>query len=310
MTQLVSLSKYLPAQPSAAGDDALRLLARRITHAASKQTDYTIRFLVDPPLINTAYTAYAYFRWVDDTLDNPSVERESNLRFIERQRDILLTGTAPNLKPAEKLLCALLGTDDDPDSRLHSYVNHMMAVMSFDAARRGCVVSADELAQYTRHLAAAVTDMLHYCIGHDTPPAPHPARYLAVTGAHITHMLRDTYEDVANGYYNISSEYLAAHHLQPTDTDSDAYRAWVMSRVGYARQCFSAGKRYLAGVPSLRCRVAGFAYTARFEQVLDAIQRNDFRLRPRYDQRKTIGGALGLVWSTLAMMLEGIGAAA
>ena len=44
-------------------------LAAGITKSASKQTYYTIRFFVDRDLVNDAYRAYAYFRWVDDVLD-------------------------------------------------------------------------------------------------------------------------------------------------------------------------------------------------------------------------------------------------
>ena len=44
-------------------------LASAITKAASTQTYYTIRFLVDRPRMDDAFRAYAYFRWVDDVLD-------------------------------------------------------------------------------------------------------------------------------------------------------------------------------------------------------------------------------------------------
>ena len=43
--------------------------ASSITKAASKQTYYTIRFLVDRERVDDAYRAYGYFRWVDDVLD-------------------------------------------------------------------------------------------------------------------------------------------------------------------------------------------------------------------------------------------------
>ncbi len=51
------------------GHNPGRALAADITRAASKQTYYTIRFLVDRSLVEDAYRAYAYFRWVDDCLD-------------------------------------------------------------------------------------------------------------------------------------------------------------------------------------------------------------------------------------------------
>ncbi|HWQ83615.1 MAG TPA: hypothetical protein VN363_03560 [Anaerolineales bacterium] len=48
-----------------------RELASQITRAASQQTYLTIRLLADPGQADDAYRAYAYFRWVDDWLDEP-----------------------------------------------------------------------------------------------------------------------------------------------------------------------------------------------------------------------------------------------
>ena len=303
MTNQTLLSERVALSDTLMGDVTQPSLARRITKAASKQTYYTIRFLVDSPLVERAYNAYAYFRWVDDMLDHPDAQSDTNLRFIERQCQLLEGKLNAALTAEEGLLADLLQSDSDPQSGLRSYIDHMMQVMAFDAARRYRVITGSELANYTDNLAAAVTDALHYFIGHNTPPLPSPVRYLAVSGAHITHLLRDTMEDIANGYYNIPSEYLITHQLEPTDTHSPAFRSWVMTRVGFARQYFKVGRRYLAQVPSWRCRMAGYAYTARFEQVLDTIQRDDFWLRPSYSERKTVRGAFGLIASTLAMML-------
>jgi large subunit ribosomal protein L18 len=52
---------YKPTMPT---------LAASITKAASKQSYYTIRFLVDRDRMDDAYRAYAYFRWVDDIIDD------------------------------------------------------------------------------------------------------------------------------------------------------------------------------------------------------------------------------------------------
>jgi phytoene/squalene synthetase len=111
-------------------------------------------------------------------------------------------------------------------------------------------------------------------------------RYLAVGAAHITHMLRDTIDDIQAGYYNIPREVLDANHITPQDVKSDAYRAWVKSRVQLARTYFKAGREYLNQVENPRCRLAGFAYTARFECVLDSIERDGYLLRAAYPERK------------------------
>ena len=64
-------------------------LASSITKAASKQTYYTIRFLVDRERVEDAYRTYAYFRWVDDVLDAPSGSAAERKAFLERQKSLL-----------------------------------------------------------------------------------------------------------------------------------------------------------------------------------------------------------------------------
>lgn len=262
--------------------------AATITRAASQHTYYTIRCLVDPPLIPDAYRAYAYFRWVDDRLDQGEGERSARLAFVKRQAAILndaYQGEPPSpLTIEERWLVELIQRDSDPNSGLQAYLRYMMAVMAFDAERRGRLISQAELTEYSGWLATAVTEALHYFIGHHCRSPHTEARYLAVTAAHITHMLRDTFEDVGAGYYNIPREYLEAHHLTPQAVDRDAYRAWVIGRVQLARAYFKAGRGYLTQVEHPRCRLAGYAYTIRFEAVLDAIEREDYRLQPAYPE--------------------------
>src|SRR5262249_41856516 len=149
------------------------------------------------------------------------------------------------------------------------------------------LISDVELNAYTRWLAIAVTEAMHHFIGNGAFAPRDETRYLAVSAAHITHMLRDTYEDARTGYYNVPREVLEAHHLGPDDVQSDAYRVWVKSRVQLARAYFAAGKSYVARVQSARHRLAAFAYMARFEWLLEALEREDFRLRPRHPERKS-----------------------
>jgi len=172
-----------------------------------------------------------------------------------------------------------------------------MAVMAFDAERRGRLISQAELSEYSWHLAVAVTEALHYFIGHHDNPVPTEERYLAATAAHIAHMLRDTYEDVTEGYFNIPHEFLADAGIQPSDIGTEPYRIWVENRVALARAYFKAGKHYLKGIRNFRCRLAGYAYIARFEYVLNAIAREHYQLRANYDERHSFRAALSIGWS-------------
>ncbi|MFZ6028324.1 MAG: phytoene/squalene synthase family protein [Chloroflexota bacterium] len=273
-----------------------RRLAAAITHAASKQTYYTVRFLVDPQRIRDAYRAYAYFRWVDDWLDRQTGDRTQRLAFVRRQQALMESlycrETPGTLCAEEQFLADLVAGDREKNSGLQAYIHNMMAVMVFDAERRGRLISQAELNEYTHWLAVSVTEALHYFIGHDSASPHNRFRYLAATGAHIAHMLRDAVEDAQAGYYNIPQEVVAAHGIAPWDVASPAYRDWVKSRVQEARACFAAGKSYLVRVESLRCRMAGYAYMLRFEGILDAIEREGYLLRTGYTERKHASQAL------------------
>jgi phytoene/squalene synthetase len=269
-----------------------------ITWAASKQTYYTIRLLVDHKRIAEAYKAYAYFRWVDDSLDRGDMLPSERMAFVNRQRalvDCCFADAQPShLSPEEEMLASLIHNDPEANSGLKSYIRHLMAVMAFDARRQGHQIAYDELEEYEHHLAIGVTEALHHFIGHGQCTPQTEARYLAARGAHITHMLRDTLEDLSTGYFNIPCEYLKFHRITPQAIHSTPYKAWVRSRVQRARECFAAGKAYLAQVQNLRCRLAGYLYIGRFEWVLDAIECERYCLRAAYPEckRRSAGGKL------------------
>jgi phytoene/squalene synthetase len=164
-------------------------------------------------------------------------------------------------------------------------------------------VSQDELSAYTGWLATAVTEAMHHFIGNGAA-APHDeTRYLAVTGAHILHMLRDTFVDLRAGYFNVPREVLDANGIGPGDIGGEAYRNWVQSRVELARACLDAGKVYFARVHTVRHRLAGLAYIARFEWLIDTLEREDFRLRPDYGGGGRLSSALRTTWLTVAPLI-------
>ncbi len=273
--------------PHSVSHQATKTLAASITKAASRQTYYTVHFLVDRNRVEDAYRAYAYFRWVDDSLDQSSTSKREQMLFVEHQQLLVQRcycgEPAVALNEQEQMLVELMTIDQESRSGLRAYIENMMAVMTFDARRRGNTVSAAELHGYSLNLATAVTEALHYFIGHDTPAPQMATRYLAATGAHIIHMLRDATDDAAIGYFNIPAEYLERNRLDPCDFEHEAYREWVRQRVELAKYCFHAGREYLVHVPSARCRLAALAYMARFSNVLRVIERDNYLLRPTYN---------------------------
>ena len=127
-------------------------LAASITNAASKQTYYTIRFLVDHERVPDAYRTYGYFRWLDDRLDQSGMEKPDRLVLVERQGTLLdrcYRGEWPRrLSDEEAMLVELVQGDREKNSGLHAYLRNMMAVMAFDAERRGRLISKAELDRF------------------------------------------------------------------------------------------------------------------------------------------------------------------
>jgi phytoene/squalene synthetase len=281
--------------------DDTAVIAREITRNGSIQTYFTTRFMVDRELEDDCYRAYAYFRWVDDCIDEIAQTREERITFIDRQRDIvdqLYNGGRPNgLCTEENIIADLIQRHQDLTSGLHSFIDNFIAILKFDAQRKGQMISQDELDWYTERLGVSVTDCIQYFIhnGHNYPKAHN--QYLAASAAHITHMLRDMSDDLANGFVNIPSEYVEQHKVDPADLETPAFRNWVRQRVELARAYFSDGKKYLDKLEVLRCKIAGYWYCARFEIILDAIERDNYILRTSYDKENKY-----LAWLRIASL--------
>lgn len=310
MENLLATPRNQPASTRSGPLEPQSGLAAAMTRAASKQTYYTIRFLADRARRDDAYRAYAYFRWVDDRLDDAATPPAARAAFLARQQGLLdagYRGQMPGgLAVEEQLLAELIAGDTETGSSLRGYLGNMMAVMALDVQRRGRATSAAELARHTDLLATAVSDALFHFIGHDEQPRRDSQRSLVVRGACTIHMLRDAYEDVALGYVNVPAEYLARHGLAGDDFDAPAYRQWVRDRVALARSYFRDGREHIARLANARCRLAGYAYIARFEWLARAIERDQFRLRPAYPGRKSAAALLWMAGRVLKSMQSAV----
>ena len=71
----------------------------------------------------------------------------------------------------------------------------------------------------------------------------------------------------------------------------------VREQVELARLCFQAGKTYIDSLEILRCKLAGVWYCARFECVLNALERDGYRLRAEYHERHAL-----MTWLEIARL--------
>jgi phytoene/squalene synthetase len=283
-------------------------LARSITWASSKQTYFTVLLMVDKDLVDDCYRAYGYFRWADDVVDFPSQSRDERISFISRQRKLIdrlyRKERLGELTPEEEIIADLISHDRGEDSGLQSFIRNMLAIIEFDAHRKGRLITQDELTWYSNSLGKAVTDCIQYFVGNGHPYPDYENRYLASTAAHITHMLRDLSLDITEGFINIPREVLEAHNINLENMDSPPFRGWVRDQVEQAREYFREGKRYLDGLDVLRCKIAGYWYCARFEGIIDTIERDGYKLRAGYRERRRLSNWLKIPWLSVSVALR------
>jgi phytoene/squalene synthetase len=267
-------------------------LAHSITWKGSKQSYLTARLLVDRHLVDDCLRGYAYFRWADDKVDLTFTTRAGRTGFIDRQKKLvesLYQGERPaGMSREEEMLADLIAHDKGSNNGLRSFISNFMAVIEFDANRNGRTVTRRELSDYTANLAAAVMDGLQYFIGNCVPYPKTHERTLAVTGAHLVHMLRDTLADIPAGIVNIPVEELQKGNIRLEEPDSQAFRSWVQEQSERAAACLEQGKRYISTLEVLRCKLAGMWYCARFEWYLEAFRSDGYRLRGAYPERQSL----------------------
>jgi phytoene/squalene synthetase len=288
--------------------NATAALARSITKKSSKQTYLTACLLVDKDLVDDCFRAYAYLRWVDDVVDLTSQTRDERIAFIQRQKtliDRLYRGDKPDeLTPEEMIIADLIRNDRGEFSGLQSFIRKFIAIIEFDAYRKGRCISQRELDWYQDYLGRSVTDGIQYFVGNRCFYPETPYHYQAATAAHITHMLRDMVQDIEEGYINIPQEILEEQGIDPGDLNNLHFRTWVQARVELARVYFNAGKRYLDELGVLRCKIAGYWYSTRFEVILDAIEQDGYILRKNYNQHRKPAVWIKMAWIGIKITLQ------
>ena len=260
----------------------LSSLAKKITKSRSKTAVIIGNLLVDESLRHDFFKAYAYFRWIDEVVDESTISDEERIHFIERQEILLKNLSEESLAPLcqeEELIIALIN-NSNKNTGLKSYIQNMFEIIKFDAYRKGRFITKDDLTWYSDCLGKAVVDGLQYFIGNGFPYFESGNRYLAAIAAHITHLLRDTIPDISNGYINIPREFMKTENIN--DLDINSIKPWVKKRVDLARKYFQEGKEYISKIKVRRCQIAAYLYCAQFEKILNTIENDNYCLRSNY----------------------------
>jgi phytoene/squalene synthetase len=257
-------------------------LAKERAKTENSAAFYLARLLYDRGTLPLFCLGYAYFRWVDDFIDDPMHSERSCRAFITCQQkliDAAYQGEIWSTDRIEEQMVQYL-VEVDFQERLKPYIQDMLAALVWDTRRRGQFSDRSALQAYSLALGRAYTNALQAFVtqSHVYPDAP--GRYAAGTAAHLVHLLRDFVQDWEAGYYNISRQEMAEFGLDaaPFDFEGEAFRNWVRVVAQRARGLFRDGQRYLDSLQVYRCKLLGYLYCVRYEILLDQIEHQGYRI--------------------------------
>jgi len=263
-------------------DKALVARATATTKRHNPSAYWLSNLLYDKGMTPIFCLIYAYFRWLDDYIDEPNTESFVCRQMVANQKELLVGAYCnPRMSVSstpEAMIVSVIDYDKSRGMLLKTSIMDMIAALEWDTYRRGKVVSSKELAQYSWWLGRSYTKALQAFIAYPYKYPDHEYRYYAGVGAHITHIMRDFYEDLSLGYINISKEDIRHYSIDIRCPIALSLREWAQKTVITARKYINWGKLYLSTLPIFRCRLMGYIYCSRYEMVLDVIEDADFDL--------------------------------
>lgn len=258
-------------------DPYLDATGRKITREMTPFGYWLGQAFFRPARRSILYMAYAYFRWLDDLVDQVEISRNLAIEIVERQRMLVqawYSGKDPApLDRSEALLRAVIEHDRRTGYRLHHMIGSFLAALAWDAERRHTVVSQHDLDRYSLWLGCAYAEGLLFGLGLDPADAAYQGAIDACgVAAHLAHLVRDLRIDLALGYINISTEDIERFSIDLADPRLRGVGRWVPTTVERAQILFQQGRMQRRAMPSLRARLVFDLVCLRYLRLLDQIR--------------------------------------
>ncbi len=261
--------------------DQRRKLARLILFKANRLSYYLANLI---PRRNRQYFrfCYAYFRWVDDCIDDAAADGNDRRAFLSRQRQLLhdlYEGRSPAVCYEEALLEGLIKWDmRSKGGELRASLESMIEAVEFECDRGDSIQWHNVLQDQFKKELLSFLNIVSQCCDQSIAGGPPPG-IEAAFGAKIIHIIRDLVSDLECGRVNLSSEELKVFRLTPellrSQPASYRTRRWVSVTTRQAERQLAMGL-VDAGSGNLRYRLIVAVLTARYQAYAWAIRRNRF----------------------------------
>jgi len=224
---------------------------------------------------------YKYLRWVDDYVDDNSIDESKQKSFLSRYLNIIdrlyrgyKTGTENYF---EETISRVIKYDIKNGYGLKTVIYKMFEVFDFDIKRKNKFPDFIGLNEYSKKIGDAYTRALLFFL---SPGLPYKEDFsLSAYASHQVHLLRDFLIDKETGYFNISGEEINKYNIKEDLTQDENFAHWVKDKIENIKILFDNGKKELESIPILQVRLTGYLYCFRYQRIIKRIEKDHYKLR-------------------------------
>lgn len=205
------------------------------------------------------FLLYAYFRWVDDTVDKPDFNLDFNHEFIHRQTTIIQAwymGESAVLSENlfETMAATAIKEDKKNGSQLQSMITGFLEAIAWDVERRNKIVNQIELDRYSLLLGRSYSEGLLYGLKLNPCESTYSTpKTLCGVAAHWSHLLRDLSEDLKLGYINISDDDIKQYSINLKN--SQTLLPWIREKCCRTLDMFAEGRKSRSLLPTHKAQI-------------------------------------------------------
>jgi phytoene/squalene synthetase len=210
------------------------------------------------------FGAYAYFRWLDDVLDNKDVSTEESINILARE-SFFISSLYENKSPQskcieEKYISFVICKDLLDNNGFRVIIDGFMSALSWDIKRKHRIPTQQELDEYSLRLGRSYYQCLVFGLDfHPSDKCFKDVGEICGVAAHLAHILRDFFFDLSIGYVNISQEDVTKYHIDLSLKNPELrqnLKPWSRDVIFKSTDMFKKGMKSINKIPSFKARLA------------------------------------------------------
>lgn len=261
-------------------DDAILKQASETIKSKNRFTYIFWNLFFSRDQIPVLFLTYAFFRWLDDMVDENSNSIEFSKLLIDREVNNLVSLYAGiDVVPEydeENYLIAVVKNDLQKEEILRKIIEDFFSAISWDLRRRNSIPEQCELNRYSYLLGQSYSQGMVIGLGYKSydPRFIHIGEYCGVA-AHLTHLMRDLFIDLDLGYINISKEDVDKYHIDfkanPVDFKNQL-KPWFIETINRTFRLYNKGMNFIPLLPSFKAKVTFLFMNLHYLRILYKIK--------------------------------------